>query len=498
MLNKLKDTLKTSIFYGIGNIAAKLVGFILVPLYIKELSLEDFGILSLLEVVVQLLIPIMGFAVYQSLSRWYWDKESKDIQGQVFKTSFIIVFIISTFLLILLVLLSKHLTLLIFEDIKFTKVFILVLFSAYLQVLNNIPFTLIRLKEQAGIYSLLNVFKLVINLTLIILFVVRYQRGIQGIFEAQIIGSSIIGIVFIILFGKTLTQERLNKKIIKPLINFGLPLVFSSVSSVILAISDRFCLRYVLGFESVGVYALGFKISSVIKLILLTSFQMAIVPIIYKASNEPGFQRFLSKLNTYLILVIAYFSLILGMFSEELSLLISNKNIFVANYSYLIVPILNFAIMFDQIRYNISFGLNIAKKTKVLSLIVVAMSILNIGLNLVLIKLMGTIGAAISTLLTQMVYVVVNYKVTNRFFKIKIETGNVIRLSIFYVIFISTIPLISDFTIASKIFIKLGLIILFPIVLYAIWPLEEIEKKRIVEFVSKLRIRKNNVPGHKL
>ena len=75
MQTKIKKILKNSAIYSTGNSATKLVGFVLIPIYTKYLSIEDFGVLGLVEVTSQILIGVFGLALYRAFIRWYWDPQ---------------------------------------------------------------------------------------------------------------------------------------------------------------------------------------------------------------------------------------------------------------------------------------------------------------------------------------------------------------------------------------------------------------------------------------
>lgn len=71
MFKDIKQVMKDSVLYGIGNVAVKLVGFILIPLYTdaEYFSTADYGLMGLLEVTSQILIAVMGLSLYSGLIR---------------------------------------------------------------------------------------------------------------------------------------------------------------------------------------------------------------------------------------------------------------------------------------------------------------------------------------------------------------------------------------------------------------------------------------------
>ena len=63
MLDNLKLTVKNSLIYSLGNVSLKITGLILIPIYTnpKYLSVEDYGILGMLEIVAQLVPHCLSF-----------------------------------------------------------------------------------------------------------------------------------------------------------------------------------------------------------------------------------------------------------------------------------------------------------------------------------------------------------------------------------------------------------------------------------------------------
>ena len=70
MFKDIKQVMKDSVLYGIGNVAVKLVGFILIPLYTdaEYFSTADYGLMGLLEVTSQILIAVMGLSLYSGFA----------------------------------------------------------------------------------------------------------------------------------------------------------------------------------------------------------------------------------------------------------------------------------------------------------------------------------------------------------------------------------------------------------------------------------------------
>src|SRR5262245_47963176 len=72
MWNQLKQLLRHSAIYGIGNIAISLLSFLLVPLYTHYLTVGEFGIYSLMIIVYSLMSLVVGLGLSSSVSRYYF------------------------------------------------------------------------------------------------------------------------------------------------------------------------------------------------------------------------------------------------------------------------------------------------------------------------------------------------------------------------------------------------------------------------------------------
>ena len=90
MPKEFKNTFKSIIIYGFGNVSVKLVGLVLLPLYtdIKLLSPNDYGAMAIIDVTAQILIAIFSLSLYAAYARWYWDKNYFDSRKRIFFSCF--------------------------------------------------------------------------------------------------------------------------------------------------------------------------------------------------------------------------------------------------------------------------------------------------------------------------------------------------------------------------------------------------------------------------
>lgn len=463
MLTNIKSAVKNSAIYGIGNISTKIIGLILLPLYTKHLTVSDYGILGIIEVSTQLLIAVFGLTLYQAFFRWYWDKEYKDKQKSIFFTSIIFLVFISILMYLGSYSFSEKFSVLLFDKTAYSYLLKIMVVSAGLQIIAQMPSTLMRLQEKPILYSVTNIVKLIVTLFLTIYFIVFLGKNMEGIYEAQIIGF----LVYVLILSKYIWKNikiKFEAKILIGMLGYSFPLIFASISGVILSIADRYCLKFLGDLSEVGIYSLGYKIANTIKVFVITSVQLAISPIIFKMVDAPNNKRFYSKIMTYFTFGVMICVLGMSFFGKEIiKFLAQNKDYWGA---YKVIPIISFALLFGMLKDTSMMGLTIAKKTNIIAIIMIIISILNIILNIVLIPYFQSIGAAIATLISQIVFFIVVYRYSQNYYFIPYEISKIIKMIILGVTLFGLSLLINNFSLIFRVLLKLSMIGAFPLILY--------------------------------
>ena len=477
MLNYIKLATKDTFIYSLGNISTKLIGLVLIPLYTDEFSTAEYGVLGMVEITIQIMVAAFSLSLFQALNRWYWDHKYRDKQKSIFFTT-LVTLIISSILMIFLFLPFTHkVSQALLDSTEYEYLFSLLLMGAAVQMISRLILALMRLQRKALLFSLTNILKLVITLGLTIYFILELDRGLEGIFEAQIIGFLVFFLVNLKFILRNI-RPVFEGFILKEMLSFSYPLAISSVSGVLLTVTDRYALRYIGGLDDMGLYNLGFKVANILKIFVITSVTSAIVPLKFKMMDKPGSKRFYSKIMTYTAYGFIILLLLISLYSKEaIRVLAQNREYWTA---YQVVPLLCFAQFFELLRKNANFGLVVEKKTKVISYLTILISTLNIGLNIVLVYYFSAMGAATALLLSQALFFVFIYVNAQRFYSIPYEIKKVM-LMIFVGAAIVTISyiFINDLELLPRILLKLLLIILFPVILYFFNFYEPIELNRL-------------------
>jgi len=490
MLKSIKISLKDTLIYGLGNVAVKVVGLILIPLYTdpKYFSVDQFGILGILEISALVLTACMASALPQSLTRWFWDKDFRDNQKGIFFMTIATQLVVSSAFCLLLIPLSGKLSILLFAKTDWSRVIALVILSSAIQAINNIINTLMRLQSRSLLYTITNLFKLTSVLVLTLYFILSKKMGLEGIYLAQVIGNSL---VVLFLLGYTLKNTRVffDKIIFKSMNLYGFPLFLGNISAVMLNVIDRYSLKSLSVLKAVALYTLAFKITSVLKLVIVDSMKLAIGPMMFKRLDTPDNKRFYSKVLLYSSFVMMFAIVGVSLFSFELTKVMTKSKEFWG--AVVIVPVLAMSIFFINLKDFSVYGLHFAKKTRIIGTIVVLSTVLSLVFNILFIPIWGITGAAIATLLSQFIYWIACYYFSQKVFFIPYEIRKIIIIFFCGAVLSFSSLVVNGMDLLPRMIIKTVLLVSYPFILYLFNFYEPIELKSIRGFISKWSKIKN-------
>ncbi|MCD4817816.1 MAG: oligosaccharide flippase family protein [Candidatus Cloacimonetes bacterium] len=432
MKNEIKQTAKHTIIYSIGNLSIKVIGLLLLPLYTSRLTLSDYGKLGILEVTTQFLIVIFGLNIYSAMIRWCSEEDSIEKQKTIIFTSYISLISVMFIFIILSQTLSSIFAKIYFNDLKFIIIFRYLFFIVFLEIINNLTLNLLRLKEKSLQFIIIVIIKLLLTLSLTIFFIIRLNMKIEGIFLSQLIGNALIFLITIPTIIKNI-NFNFDTDILKKMFRYSFPLIFSSISVMLLSIGDRFFIKFILDDSELGIYSLAYKFAGIINMLLIQSFALGYLPIAYKTINKKNATIFYSNVFSLFSTALIIFSLFISIFSREIIEIFAKNNEFWS--AYLLVPILALTFVMKGIQYIFSLGFHIKKKTHYNAIIVIIAVFINFVLNYFLINKFGIWGAALATLLATSFITIMFYKYSQRIYHISYHFKNVIVILTWAVIF---------------------------------------------------------------
>jgi len=484
MFKDVKNTFKQTLIYGLSNLSIKAAGLILIPFYTGSLSTYEYGQLIILEVLAQFAIGIVSFQVPSALLRLGSNLLNIIDQKKLYSTSLGLVAILCLLFAAIAFPFTNELSQLIFSSTDYQLVLELLAFSIIFEVLGLIPLQLMRLREKSVTYLFLVSLKLVTLIGLVWYFVVLQNGGIYGAVKAIMYSN----LVFLI----STIPIQLKNIIPKFSVNFSIqiykysgPLIFTTVSALLLTLSDRLIIKIFGQFEDVGIYGLAYKIGSLSNLLIIASFSLGFLPIAFKKYNNPGFKRFFSKTFTLYSSLTIILTLFVSVFGLELTMFL-NRGGAEFTAAAALVPFIAYVFIFKAINNYLLFIFLLTKKTRVHAIVTTAGVLINIALNFLLIPSFGIYGAVAATGFSYMLMTLISYKNGQRILRIGYDNSRILSMLLICGVFIYISSYLNDFNLILRLFSKATLILIFSLFIFII-SFSESERKKVKESISKIK-----------
>lgn len=470
--------------YSFGNIALRAASFLLIPIYTRYLSVDNYGILDICIITMQILIVFMNLGMPQSLVRFYREHEIEEKTGSLI-TSSLTINIIGCFLFSIVILLLRHpLSQLIFGQ-DFSSILVLVCFVSMVRSLTQSSLSYFRAKNQAFFYSAIALAIMVGLLALNIIFVIVLKKGILGILQSYLVvyGLAAVCVSALILLK---TKPKISLTVALKLLVFGLPLILSMSGWFIIQMSSRYFLANFSGLTEVGIYGLGDRIVNILQIVIVMPFQLAFGPFIFSQEKDPKLKSKISSILTYLLVLLFASTWLTGFFAKLIFQIIAPPEY---KQAHMVVLLMLPSIVALGVYYWAASLLHLVKKTLLIGVFITSAAILNIILNLWLIPKYGWHGAAISTNLSIFLAVALHLIFGLKFNNVALENQRLFRLTFAFVVLCAILIIF----LRSNDLIYYGVngcgFILVTVLLYNSKFLNEKEKNLIKTAISRLRKR---------
>jgi O-antigen/teichoic acid export membrane protein len=424
MLDQLKHLSKQTLIYGLGDAATRAAGLILLPIYTRILSPQDYGKLSMVLLVSTVCSMILEFGLRSAFFRFYFQSEEAAVRRRLTGTTLIFLLVSSVAILLPLILLASRIDLPVFKEPTLLPLIQIALIGTFFDLGSVVPFAIFRAEQRATQYAVLSMARFFINTTLNIIAVVVLGWGVLGVIYASLLTSALFFLICFLLTLRSI-EWAIDLNLLKQLLAFGLPLVPAYLGGWALTFSDRFYLERYTDLSQVGVYAIGYSIAGILNM-LMGWFNTAWLPYAYSVSSKPDAPAFYSRIFTYALTLFTLFALGLTVFSSEVLHLLATPSYYGAAR---VVPFIALAYLFYEMNYLIAMGLDLTGKTSYYVVIVGIGAGANLALNFLLIPRFGMMGAAVSTCLSYMLLPIIAYAIVRRFYPVPYEHGRLLKLA---------------------------------------------------------------------
>lgn len=403
----MKYFFKNTFIYSIGNILPKAASFLLLPIYTKYLSTEDYGIVSCMLALQPILTIIFSLALDSSIFRLYHDCKGKDVKQTFLSTIFYSSVFLSIFNIVLLFTFQSYIEM-IYSNIDFFPYYSTIILYVSISNLFNLPKKYLMLNEKASLFVVLSILQFCITAALILWFLIKLNSGAYGYLKGYLISSALFLPIYLAITFKFISF-KFSFNILKQIAAFSFPLIPTLLSAWVLDLSDRIFIERYFTLSDVGIYSLSYKIASII-LIVSLSIDKAYRPLFFKLAKDEKTGTIYTYNNTIFILI-TFLCFIISLFSKEIIVLFFSSNYYNA-YKY--IPLIAFSYIFSVLGGLVARNFEQSKKTTNNMYIYLVSLVINILLNFALIPRFGVYGAAFATIISMFFVFITGYLYSKR------------------------------------------------------------------------------------
>ena len=371
----------------LSSFATKLLSFFLVPLYTSVLSTADYGTYDLINTTVSLLIPVLTLDIQEAVLRFALDDGDKERVLLVGLKYFILS------MLVVVVFTGCNLAIGIFEVFAQYPIEFVLMYAV--MSLSGILSYYARGVEHVSDLSVASVLSSFVSIILNIYFLVFLGMGLLGYFYATIIGSLVM--VVYLFFSLRLYRKHIRKSDNgspeRDMTKYSIPMIANAVSWWVNNASDRYFVTWICGVAANGIYAVSYKIPSIIS-VLQSIFGQAWTISAVKDFDKNDADGFYIKIyNLYNALLVIACSMLIFLV-KPLALILFAKDFYIA---WMYSPFLMIGTVFSGMSAFVGGLFSALKKSKSFAQTSVVSAVTNVVGNIALVPLVGPFGASVTT-----------------------------------------------------------------------------------------------------
>ncbi len=270
------------------------------------------------------------------------------------------------------------------------------------RVLDSALTNQLRAQEASLAMALYGTAKRYASLLVVVLVLWFVSRDLDGFYVAALVIEAIaLAALLVWMFrGRRWPSARqVSWPLYGSLAVFGLPMLGSELSTVVLTMSDRFIIQDQLSAEALGVYAASYNMCDYMRNALLGAMVGAAYPRcmrLWESEGAAGLQHFLGRfLHLYAFAAFYMVALMTVVGGEFMAVLASSRYEAGGEVTGWIMA----GLSLQSVLTVAAVGLYLAKRTLLAMSLVLGAGILSIAANLVLVPALGIRGAGITVLL---------------------------------------------------------------------------------------------------
>ncbi len=424
MLDQIGRLVRHTVVYGLGNAGGRVIGFVLIPVYTRYLTPEDYGVLALVGLLGQILFVVVNMGQGTAVFRTYFAHDEAERRQAVVSTALWLILTCSFPVGLLALALAEPLGRVLTGSTTYTAWVMLGIGGVLFKNLLRLPFAVLRAREESARYTWYALARTATGLVLALLFVVGLTLGGRGVLLAQLLTEVLLCAALLPATLRGL-PVRFSGADARDLLGYGIYQIPTGLFGFVLNLSDRYFLKHFGSLRTVGLYALGYRFGELLHL-AMWAFGLAWPPFLFEHRRSPDAPRLYARVFTYVLAVIGFLWLAVSLLAEEMVMLMARPAFHGAAR---VVPWIAAAFVLEGLTHVGSIGLQLHRKVRYRPATMAATAALNVALNWVLVPRYDMMGAAVALVASYAAWFLLRALLSQRLYRVPYEYGRIARLA---------------------------------------------------------------------
>jgi O-antigen/teichoic acid export membrane protein len=375
------------------------INFFVMPALSHYLSPADYGLLSLFNTYITILIPLVSLSAYTLLNVDYFKEKDKQVFASKFTSIQTIPFFTSIILSFFIWQFYKPLSDAL--ELKDTGKGwgLIMLLITFLTVYYEQFFQFLILQKKAFLFAAYTIIKVLFEVGLTFYFVIGKSYGWEGRIYSWLIATALFVTIGAVYFCKQgFLKGDIKLKYIKEGILFGSPLILHGLGKFVVNQSDRIFIAKMVSISEAGIYSIGYTVGSLVMIGVNAYFSFYSPFLMERLSDITEEKKLQIVKMAYLYGVACVFVLILIIFLTPVFFKILIAPNYYKGVNYVFWVALGYCFWGGYMLF--SGFIFFFKKNKILGWLAVFNIVTNLLFNYLFIKIFGAIGAAYATALS--------------------------------------------------------------------------------------------------
>ena len=393
MKDRNKTLVVNMVFFGLVTFVTKGVAYLLLPIFTTYLSTTDYGTVDLLISTVNMLYPLSALGMGAAILRFTITEDDRKV-----------IFTSALRIIVLTALLTLLFVPLIIKIIGNSRYVWFVPLEMFFTNLIAIMVSLCKGIGKSRLFLIQSMVKASVLLVSAFATLKYLKMGIGGYIISYLLadGISIFCFAVVIHIHRYIVlhlDKETWRKNCKKLVKYGAPLVPNSMSAWVIQMSDRYMVAYWYGASLNGLYAVAYKIPSIIKMftsVFINAWQLNVISEEEKQDSKEYFDN-MKRIYSAVCFIVAT---LIMLFLKLIAKILFAKEFYEA---WKFVPLLVVAMVVDLLAEYLGTYFYAKDRTGYLFVSTLIGAVINVGLNFCLIPSWGAWGATVATVISAIV-----------------------------------------------------------------------------------------------